>query len=143
MRRHGRGCCSVRPQSTRDTAAAMEDLETSLADVSVEEKCYRIAKNSELGRHVVVTRNLKKGDIIFKDYPLVTAPSRESTPCCVACYRLLGMVPSLSFERVLDRYICCHKRQNHKFGKSNNHIYQMFFWDILYPFVHSYLSIKL
>ena len=100
----------------------MEDLETSLADVSVEEKCYRIAKNSELGRHVVVTRNLKKGDIIFKDYPLVTAPSRESTPCCVACYRLLGMVPSLSsiiytFERVLDRYICCHKRQNHKFGK--------------------------
>ena len=96
LRRHGRGCCLVRPQSTRDTAAAMEDLETSLADVSVEEKCYRIAKNSELGRHVVVTRNLKKGDIIFKDYPLVTAPSRESTPCCVACYRLLGMVPSLS-----------------------------------------------
>ena len=83
-----------RPQSTRDTAA-MNDLETSLGDVSVEEKCYRIAKNSELGRHVVVTRSLKKGDIIFKDYPLVTAPSRESTPCCVACYRLLGMVPSL------------------------------------------------
>ena len=109
----------------------MEDLETSLADVSVEEKCYRIAKNSELGRHVVVTRNLKKGDIIFKDYPLVTAPSRESTPCCVACYRLLGMVPSLSFERVLDRYICCQLPQT-----TNSQIRE-----IKQSYIHSFLSI--
>ena len=68
----------------------MNDLENSLGDISVEEKCYRIAKNSELGRHIIVTKDIKKGDIIFKDYPLVTGPSRESDPCCVSCYKLLG-----------------------------------------------------
>ena len=67
----------------------MNDLENSLSDIAVE-KCYKIAKNSELGRHIVVTKALKKGDIIFKDYPLVTGPSRESAPCCVVCYKLIG-----------------------------------------------------
>ena len=44
----------------------MNDLENSLGDVAVE-KCYRVAKNSELGRHIVVTKDLKKGDIIARD----------------------------------------------------------------------------
>ena len=69
----------------------MNDLENSLGDISVDSQCYRIAKNSEVGRHIVVTKPLKKGDIIFKDTPLVTGPSRESVPCCIACYKLLGI----------------------------------------------------
>jgi len=69
----------------------MNDLENSLGDISVDGQCYRIAKNSEVGRHIVVTKPLKKGDIIFKDTPLVTGPSRESNPCCIACYKLLDL----------------------------------------------------
>ena len=69
----------------------MNDLENSLGDISVDGQCYRIAKNSEVGRHIIVTKPLKKGDIIFKDTPLVTGPSRESVPCCIACYKLLGI----------------------------------------------------
>ena len=80
----------------------MNDLETSLGDISVEEKCYRIAKNSELGRHILVTKDVKKGDIIFKDYPLVTGPSRESAPCCVSCYKLLDLSTEASSDEVKD-----------------------------------------
>ena len=76
----------------------MNDLENSLGDISVEEKCYRIAKNSELGRHIIVTKDIKKGDIIFKDYPLVTGPSRESDPCCVSCYKLLGKTQKIEMD---------------------------------------------
>ena len=79
----------------------MNDLETSLGDISVE-KCYRIAKNSELGRHILVTKNVKKGDIIFKDYPLVTGPSRESAPCCVSCYKLLDLSAEAGSEDITD-----------------------------------------
>ena len=81
----------------------MNDLENSLGDVTVDEKCYKVAKNSELGRHIVVTKALKKGDIIFKDHPLVTGPSRESQPCCVACYKLLDLAtPSQGAEQLME-----------------------------------------
>ena len=79
----------------------MNDLETSIGDISVE-KCYRIAKNSELGRHILVTKDVKKGDIIFKDYPLVTGPSRESAPCCVSCYKLLDLSTEASSDAASD-----------------------------------------
>ena len=79
----------------------MNDLETSLGDISVE-KCYRIAKNSELGRHILVTKDVKKGDIIFKDYPLVTGPSRESDPCCVSCYKLLDLSTEAGSDDACD-----------------------------------------
>ena len=80
----------------------MNDLENSLGDISVDGQCYRVAKNSEVGRHIVVTKPLRKGDIIFKDTPLVTGPSRESDPCCVACYKLLGIN-----SQDLFKYTCC------------------------------------
>ena len=49
-----------------------------------------------------MTKNVKKGDIIFKDYPLVTGPSRESAPCCVSCYKLLDLSAEAGSEDITD-----------------------------------------
>ena len=92
----------------------MNDLETSLGDCAMEEECYRVVKSSDVGRHVVrsgqvwflslmvwfqvVTRPLRKGEVVFRDSPLVTGPSRESEPCCVSCYRPLDLTTALLAE---------------------------------------------
>ena len=39
----------------------------------------------------VYYRALVKGEVVFRDIPLVTGPSRESLPCCIACYDLLDL----------------------------------------------------
>ena len=76
----------------------MEDLETRLGDCVVEDVCYRVEKNSEVGRHLVVTRSVRKGEVVFQDSPLVTGPSRESEPCCVSCYRPLDLTTAVTAE---------------------------------------------
>ena len=73
----------------------MNDLETRLGDCVVEDVCYRVAQSSEVGRHLVTTRRLRKGEVVFQDRPLVTGPSRESQPCCVSCYRPLDLTTAL------------------------------------------------
>ena len=70
---------------------AMDQLANDLGDVDVGEQCYRIAQSEDVGRHIVVTRKLEKGEVVFKDTPIVTGPSRESDPCCVACYKPLDL----------------------------------------------------
>ena len=81
----------------------------------MEDACYRVAQSSDVGRHVVsspspplpsavtcgvqvVTRPLRKGEVVFRDSPLVTGPSRESEPCCVSCYRPLDLTTAVLAE---------------------------------------------
>ena len=46
----------------------------------------------------MVTRPLRKGEVVFRDSPLVTGPSRESEPCCVSCYRPLDLTTAVLAE---------------------------------------------
>merc|ERR1711992_27482 len=64
----------------------MEDM--AVDDVA---PCFRIAQSNDVGRHVVTTRKVTKGEVIFRDVPIVTGPSRESEPACVSCYRLIDL----------------------------------------------------
>merc|ERR1719422_2118826 len=50
-----------------------------------------IAQSPDVGRHIVATKRLEKGEVVFKDVPIVTGPSRESEPCCVACYKPIDL----------------------------------------------------
>merc|ERR1740123_2977173 len=50
-----------------------------------------MAQSNDVGRHVVTTRQVTKGEVIFRDVPIVTGPSRESEPACVSCYRLIDL----------------------------------------------------
>jgi len=70
---------------------AMDDLANDIGDVNVGEPCYRIAQSPDVGRHIVATKKLEKGEVVFKDVPIVTGPSRESESCCVACYKPLDL----------------------------------------------------
>ena len=37
-------------------------------------------------RYLVATRNIKAGEIIFEELPLVVAPNATSTPQCIVCH---------------------------------------------------------
>lgn len=56
---------------------------------------FRIAKDDILGRYLIATRNIKQGQVIFKESPLIVGPKwfltereKENVPImpCVGCY---------------------------------------------------------
>ena len=47
---------------------------------------FKIGKSSELGRYLEATKDLKKGEIIFKEAPLVVGPISVTPPVCLCCY---------------------------------------------------------
>ncbi|KAJ4438510.1 hypothetical protein ANN_14455 [Periplaneta americana] len=50
---------------------------------------FLVAENKILGRHLIATRDLKVGEIILQELPLVAGPSQVTPPVCLGCYRLL------------------------------------------------------
>jgi len=70
-----------------EVVEGMEDLRME----TEQELPYRIAENEEIGRHVVATREIPKGDVVFRDKPLITGLSRESEPACLACYNKIDI----------------------------------------------------
>ncbi|XP_069705567.1 SET domain-containing protein SmydA-8 [Periplaneta americana] len=52
-------------------------------------KPFKVAENKILGRHLIATRDLKVGEIILQELPLVAGPSQVTPPVCLGCYRLL------------------------------------------------------
>ncbi|XP_042873477.1 SET domain-containing protein SmydA-8-like [Penaeus japonicus] len=53
------------------------------------ERCkpFKVMESKELGRYMVASRDLKAGDIIFKDEPLVVGPKTITEPVCLGCYK--------------------------------------------------------
>ncbi|XP_049533897.1 SET domain-containing protein SmydA-8 [Anopheles darlingi] len=49
--------------------------------------CYRVVENACLGRYVVATRNIRQGEVIFRDAPAVVGPKMASVPVCLGCNR--------------------------------------------------------
>jgi hypothetical protein len=47
---------------------------------------YSVAKCQELGRYLIATRDLKKGEIIFQEFPLAAAPQKTSSLICPGCF---------------------------------------------------------
>jgi len=47
---------------------------------------FKIAKSAELGRYLEATKDLKKGELIFKEAPLVVGPISVTPPVCLCCY---------------------------------------------------------
>ncbi|KAJ9593991.1 hypothetical protein L9F63_014586, partial [Diploptera punctata] len=53
-------------------------------------KPFKIADNKVLGRHLIATRDLKVGEVILKEMPLIAGPSQITPPVCLGCYKLLN-----------------------------------------------------
>ncbi|KAH8244081.1 hypothetical protein KR038_000446 [Drosophila bunnanda] len=52
-------------------------------------KCYEVATNEILGRHLRSTRDIKIGEQILKEAPLVLGPKVASAALCLGCHRNL------------------------------------------------------
>lgn len=48
----------------------------------------RVAQSEKLGRYYVATRNIKPGEIVLKESPLVIGPSQVTPPVCVGCLQV-------------------------------------------------------
>lgn len=47
---------------------------------------YKIEQNQQLGRYLVASRDIKKGEVILRDQPLITGPTKASDLSCPGCY---------------------------------------------------------
>uniref|UniRef100_W8B5D3 Protein msta, isoform A n=1 Tax=Ceratitis capitata TaxID=7213 RepID=W8B5D3_CERCA len=52
-------------------------------------KCYEVATNDTLGRHLRATRDIKKGEIFLREKPFIYGPKVASAPTCLGCHRTL------------------------------------------------------
>ncbi|XP_017777961.1 PREDICTED: protein msta [Nicrophorus vespilloides] len=48
-------------------------------------KPFKISNDPNVGRHLIATRNLKPGDVILKEPPIVWGPSQVTIPVCLGC----------------------------------------------------------
>jgi hypothetical protein len=48
----------------------------------------KICHSDKIGRHYVATRNIKPGEIVLREAPLVIGPSQVSVPVCVGCLKV-------------------------------------------------------
>ena len=49
----------------------------------------RVCQNEKIGRHYVATRNIKPGEIVLRESPLVIGPSQSTPPVCVGCLQVI------------------------------------------------------
>ncbi|XP_066945423.1 uncharacterized protein [Macrobrachium rosenbergii] len=48
---------------------------------------YQVLQSPELGRYMVASRDLKAGDVILKEDPIVVGPKQITEPICLGCYK--------------------------------------------------------
>ena len=39
-----------------------------------------------LGNHLVANKNIKEGEVILQESPLVMGPAQQTVPVCLGCY---------------------------------------------------------
>lgn len=54
-------------------------------------KCcpMKVCQNDKIGRYYVATRNIKQGEVVLKESPLVIGPSQITVPVCVGCLQVI------------------------------------------------------
>ena len=48
---------------------------------------YKVCSSPDIGRFLVATRDLKPGEMIISETPLVMGPQAVTIPVCLACYK--------------------------------------------------------
>lgn len=67
-------------------------------------------------RYLVATRDIKPGEVILKEKPLVVGPRVDSFPICLACYRPLPLYQEARCSRCLVAPVCgvhCERQGAH------------------------------
>lgn len=63
----------------------------------------QICANSKLGRHLVASRDIKPGEIVLKEAPLISGPSQITCPVCIQCLQRLDACDIENGEQACDR----------------------------------------
>lgn len=60
----------------------------------------KVRRNDKLGRYMVAARDLKAGEVLFREVAVVHGPKMLSHPICLGCHRaLVPKSPKMSFYR--------------------------------------------
>ncbi|KAL0871524.1 hypothetical protein ABMA27_005238 [Loxostege sticticalis] len=59
----------------------------------------RVKEDPKFGRYLEATREIRAGDIVMKEKPLITGPAQISPPVCLGCYKLLEGGKVVSCEK--------------------------------------------
>jgi hypothetical protein len=65
---------------------SLENSETSQEEPVTLQSTYYVAKCVRLGRYLAASRDLRKGEIIFQEYPIAAAPQKNSSLICPGCF---------------------------------------------------------
>lgn len=50
---------------------------------------FQVMRNDKLGRFMVASRDLKAGEVIFREFAVVHGPKMKSHPICLGCHKTL------------------------------------------------------
>ncbi|XP_055373089.1 SET domain-containing protein SmydA-8 [Condylostylus longicornis] len=64
-------------------------------------KCFEISSDPVLGRYLRATKDIKQGDVILRESPLIYGPKITSYPMCLGCHKILPIPLNLN-----DFYKC-------------------------------------
>ncbi|KAJ0174416.1 hypothetical protein K1T71_009524 [Dendrolimus kikuchii] len=75
----------------------------------------RVKEDPKFGRYLEATREMKAGDIVMKERPLITGPAQVTPPVCLGCYKLLEDGQTLSCEKCGWPFCSeeCTKKEEH------------------------------
>ncbi|KAJ9577911.1 hypothetical protein L9F63_025224 [Diploptera punctata] len=77
---------------------------------------YTIQRSDTLGRYLVASRDIKAGEVILKELPLVLGPRVDSSPICIGCYKPLPMYQPNHCSQCLVAPVCgaqCERNGDH------------------------------
>ncbi|XP_058126992.1 SET domain-containing protein SmydA-8-like [Anopheles ziemanni] len=64
---------------------------------------FKVVRSERLGRHLVATRSIRQGEIIYRDTPYAVGPKIANVPVCLGCNR--NLVPLLT--NTVQRFYEC------------------------------------
>lgn len=84
---HKTGCKCYKVGTTTDCSAGYVNVSSTQSHQKhmLLPSGWQVITNSQLGRHVVATRNVKRGEVILQERPLVRGPKLVSEPMCLGC----------------------------------------------------------
>ncbi|XP_075224029.1 SET and MYND domain containing, arthropod-specific, member 1 isoform X2 [Lycorma delicatula] len=53
-------------------------------------KTFMIKEDATLGRHLIASRDIKVGEIILREEPLIRGPSQVTSPVCLGCLKFIS-----------------------------------------------------
>lgn len=61
-------------------------------------KLLQVKRNEKLGRYMVAARDLKAGEVLFREFAVVHGPKMLSHPICLGCHKALNPPNNIFFR---------------------------------------------